>query len=855
VERGDEQGGDRRTLLPTSMRAELEAAAEVDGGGGGGGSDGGDEGGGNEVEADGRQSRGGRNVAKLSRKEARKAARRGKKKTGVAARAAWTERRRGGVGAEKAGPAEGGDGGKKRRHADFRDAAEKALDEEHDGVRREERARNREAEPAGPPRKRSRAEKAEEMVAAERAAAQKLAENDPDKLESRRLEKLLGISKKRRRFRTSGRDFSYGDVFADDDDMAGLLQLCDGGASAPNRGGSDGGDSDGGGAARRATFSDASDSDEDDADALGLGGASSESDGEAAGEESNEDSEEGGDADSSDAERSPDGSGDVGSDATAGDGAATAPRLAGKYVPPGARAAAGAGAAAISRRVRGLLNRLAGSNARAVADDLVRMFHSDSDGVARKTLGTAYADAALDAVRDGHGAGQANPYVPAHAAIVAHLGGSVDASVAAQVIVALVGRMTPLLATPSDSREVFGYVALFGWLYDQRVVGCAMTYELVRLLSESLTETNVELLLLLLRSVGPALRAEDPAALRDVILHVREQATSVRALEQDALTSRVDVMLDLIYEIKDNKSRRKDVNDSGSRFSWVVPPAVKLQAALVDLADVEFVGTRWWEAGVVRDRVGASVGDADADAAAVPGDVGGPVVGGGQLMALAAAHRLNTSFRRQVFAAIMGSSDAEDALARLDGLRAFEKRDGRDRDTVRVLLHCCGAERAYNAFYGEIASRICVRSRALRFAFEFALWEAVTEHLTDDAKVAKTAARKARNFGKLLGNLLKANSLRLYALRVAPDLDSCSAACASMYAAVFDTLFAGGEADAAPEDDGAQSAVSLLCSETGTGAGAFRTSLAIFLRRALYPASTGRTRRAIAASIRALEAA
>lgn len=871
----NDRGKDRRTLLPAALKAEVAAAAEDEASDAWSGD--GDEG---EEEVVGRGGSGRRSGGgRMTRKEARKAARKGKKRAGVVAKERWVARR---AGKEVGGGKEGGgfDSGVR----EVKGEVGKTLGEGLDGggvekVGKIERGKTEK----GKKEKGKKGEDARVKAQLQAAVAMKVPERDPEEIEQRRLEKLLGINKKRKKAKTSGRDFSYGDIFDDDEDMAALLDFCDtkesGKKGLKHIGDeSESDEEEDGGRQRPDPFAVPDDEEVLGDDAEGLDGRSlsgSGSDGEEIGDGEDSEGSAEGDSDSEDGGESL-GSDSSGSDPEDSDDEEVAkfkPASFGKYVPPSARVGASGGTAALSRRIRGLLNRLAGPNAQGIAESLARMFQTDSDGISRRELVDLYATVTLDAVCDGSGTGHVNPYLTAHAAIVTHLGATFDVSVTARVTVSLVRHLKKLLADPAEeSRVVFGYVAFFGWLYDQRAIGCGMVYELVRLLSASLTEVNVELLLLLLRNVGLALRADDPGSLKDVILHIREQAELIRPREGDGekgsnLTSRVDVMLDLIYEIKDNKSKRKEGGGDGgggaSTFSWVIYPSPRLEATFTDLLDDKFSERRWWEvdapAAASRLTLG---GRRDEDDGCEKEEVvngvgsGAAVIGSGSLVSLAAAHRLNTDFRRQAFAAIMGSSDADDAMQRLDELSGFDKRNGRDRDTVRVVLHCCGAERVYNPFYFEIASRVCARSRALRFSFEFALWESVNENLRDGEKSASTLKRKSRNFGRLLGNLLKDNHLRLYALRVAPELDSCSVACSAMFVTAFDIFFsAGGESGSEGEDFGERESVASLCAEKGTAASAFRTALAVFWRRRVLPVCSPNVKKFVSSAIRAVEAA
>jgi nucleolar MIF4G domain-containing protein 1 len=213
---------------------------------------------------------------------------------------------------------------------------------------------------------------------------------------------------------------------------------------------------------------------------------------------------------------------------------------------------------------------------------------------------------------------------------------------------------------------------------------------------------------------------------------------------------------------------------------------------------------------------------------------------------LAAAHRLNTELRRSVFTAIMGSTGVGDAFERLEMLSALEKKDGKDKDALRVLIHCCGAERSYNKFYAELAEKICDRGRSMRFAFEFALWESIGRITM--AREGASRNRRVRNFGRLLGHLLGSGSIRLYALRNAPDFETCTGALCELYRTAFGSLF-GDEASL----DSAKRAMTALANENGVDAPAFRASLSLFLMRDMYGSCSGSVRNVLAECVRSLE--
>jgi nucleolar MIF4G domain-containing protein 1 len=106
----------------------------------------------------------------------------------------------------------------------------------------------------------------------------------------------------------------------------------------------------------------------------------------------------------------------------------------------------------------------------------------------------------------------------------------------------------------------------------------------------------------------------------------------------------------------------------------------------------------------------------------------------------------------------MGSTDYEDAFEKL--VRTGMLKNRTERDTVRVLMECCGNEKAYNSFYSHLAARICEYQPQCRFTFQLAYWDAFKQF--DSMKL-----RKAANLAKLLYHLVaEHNILKLSILRV-----------------------------------------------------------------------------------------
>lgn len=89
------------------------------------------------------------------------------------------------------------------------------------------------------------------------------------------------------------------------------------------------------------------------------------------------------------------------------------------------------------------------------------------------------------------------------------------------------------------------------------------------------------------------------------------------------------------------------------------------------------------------------------------------------LHSLATNHRMNTTIRRAIFTTLLSSTDCKDAQQRLLKLHLTRSQE---RQIPSVLLHCAGAEEAYNPFYTLVARRLC-KEHKLRMGFQFAAWD------------------------------------------------------------------------------------------------------------------------------------
>lgn len=91
---------------------------------------------------------------------------------------------------------------------------------------------------------------------------------------------------------------------------------------------------------------------------------------------------------------------------------------------------------------------------------------------------------------------------------------------------------------------------------------------------------------------------------------------------------------------------------------------------------------------------------------------------------MARKHHMNTDVRKSIFVTIMSSEDYTDAFEKLMRLGLKEVQQ---RETIRVLLHCCSQEKVFNLYYALIAHRLCSDDYSYKVTLQYSLWDFMRE--------------------------------------------------------------------------------------------------------------------------------
>jgi nucleolar MIF4G domain-containing protein 1 len=164
---------------------------------------------------------------------------------------------------------------------------------------------------------------------------------------------------------------------------------------------------------------------------------------------------------------------------------------------------------------------------------------------------------------------------------------------------------------------------------------------------------------------------------------------------------------------------------------------------------------------------------------------------GGELDALnklATQQGMNTNVRRAIFSVVMAATDYIDAFDRLCKLNLGEKQDPQ---VLRVILHCCAQEGAFNPYYAGLLCHICSTDRRWGFTLRVVLWSIIKEWRA--AAVEGTAgpaqARAVANVAAAAAYLTEQHHLQLSFLREF-DTDALESVDVLFLYRYFSTLFA-----------------------------------------------------------------
>ncbi|CAH7154332.1 nucleolar MIF4G domain-containing protein 1 [Phodopus roborovskii] len=407
----------------------------------------------------------------------------------------------------------------------------------------------------------------------------------------------------------------------------------------------------------------------------------------------------------------------------------------------------------LKKHVKGLINRLSEPNMASISGQLEELYMAHSRKHMNDTLTAALMDACVTA------SAMPSRLMMEHVLLVSILHHTVGIEVGACFLEAVVKKFDAIYKDGGEGKELDNLFTMIAHLYNFHVVQSLLIFDILKKLVGTFTEKDIELILLMLKNVGFALRKDDALSLKQLITDAQAKASGAGSKFQDQ--NRVRFMLETMLALKNNDMRKIPGYDPEP-----VEKLRKLQRALVRSAgsgsetqlriswdgilNAEQTG-RWWIVGSAWS--GTPMID-NSHQTQLQKPLAGTV--SSKMLELARKQRMNTDVRRNIFCTIMTSEDFLDAFEKLLKLGL---KDQQEREIVHILMDCCLQEKTYNPFYAFLASKFCSYERRFQMTFQFSIWDKFRD-------LENLTSTKFSNLVHLVAHLLKTKSLPLSILKV-----------------------------------------------------------------------------------------
>ncbi|XP_055825484.1 uncharacterized protein LOC129894019 isoform X2 [Solanum dulcamara] len=421
-----------------------------------------------------------------------------------------------------------------------------------------------------------------------------------------------------------------------------------------------------------------------------------------------------------------------------------------KYVAPRLRSCLGSESeefSQIRRRLRGLLNRMSEANVESITSEISTIYQTVG-----RTFGSQIINEEVLASCSRGPRGN-EQYAAVFAAFVAGMACLVGMDFGAKLLASMAKCFEDEYQN-EDNLSVRNLTLLLSYLYTFGVCSSDLIYDFLVTLSNRLTEVDVSTILTVLQACGMKLRGDDPVGMKNFIVSVQNRVNELKISsgegQSNSLGKRMEFMLEMICDIKNNKKRTKEDTLQLTRIKkWL--QKLRVVDILIrglkwsKLLDPDKRG-QWWMSGNI---------DSTTDVQDVASTIDLEVTEAQKMLQLAAAQRMNTDARRAIFCVIMSGEDYIDAFEKLLRLDLQGKQD---REIMRVLVECCLQEKAFNKYYCALASKLCSHDKNNKFTLQYCLWDHFKE--LDQMKLIRSM-----HLSKFVAEMVASFSLSLAVLK------------------------------------------------------------------------------------------
>ncbi|XP_044737778.1 nucleolar MIF4G domain-containing protein 1 homolog [Chrysoperla carnea] len=393
----------------------------------------------------------------------------------------------------------------------------------------------------------------------------------------------------------------------------------------------------------------------------------------------------------------------------------------------------------LKREMKGLMNRVTVSNMISVSQQMENLYNRGDHS--RHNLNNTFCDLINDAIIQS----VITPIriIIDYAILIAILHANIDTEIGAIYLEKIIQKYDQTLKNGIDdgNKELDNIVHIISVLYNLKVIHCTMIHDILRnLITNGLTERNLECILLMLKTVGPVLRKDDLVLMKATLECINDTINSPPEDIKKKQSSRLKYLVDVVTSIKNNNFMKipnyspDDVPQMRQVLRTALRPGnqvVQLNISLDDLLNVNKRG-KWWIVGSAwtginddenskKERLNENTSNTDHE-----------ITENDRLLKLAKKFRMNTDSRKRIFVTLMGANDCDEAYERLLRLGLSH---GQEQDIMNVILLGCLHEQTFNQYYSVLALKFCDYDRKYKIFLRNSLWDKFNE--LDDWPVQK----------------------------------------------------------------------------------------------------------------------
>ena len=397
----------------------------------------------------------------------------------------------------------------------------------------------------------------------------------------------------------------------------------------------------------------------------------------------------------------------------------------------------------ITRRVTGLVNRLSKSNIHYTVGQLLQLYQDNSAHDMNESISTVLSRACLQEALV-----QERLAIECMLLVAVTQGQLVTANqLGAYFIINCVRQFQDCYTDSISSKLCHNSVRCLSYLYSFKVVTSVLVYDVIRRLVSKCSTMDIELLLIILKTVGLDIRKEDPQSMKDIILEIQGK----RELKEEGVTdSRVMWMFDTINAIKTNNHRKIPNYDPSKleEYSRLLKTISQSEVSPVnmrydEILKVDAQGMYRYLGLAARENSLECKNESNSKETV-------------KFTKLMQQQRMNTDIRRKIFTVLMTSSDYIEAVQNLVKLEITKIQR---REIPKIIVECCIQENPFNPYYAYLSQHLCSSAREIQITFQYTLWDKI-KNLSEMTNIQTT------NFIKLIIHLVQAKSLSISILKV-----------------------------------------------------------------------------------------